>query len=609
MIPSEIHELQAMPCTASGKLDLVALESYDFSCAESSASGNQENNSAVCASLDVSENVVQQIQNLWQETLSADSIAPDVSFFEQGGTSLAALSLLSSYYNLGINMTLADFYEHPTLDGQLEWIKEKLPDGTAAIVSDNASEQAVDIISASEAIPNQKDETPDISKQIQKLWRETLSADSIAPDISFFEQGGTSLAALSLLSSYYNLGINMTLADFYEHPTLNEQLVFVQMAESANTEPKQPAVIQTGTLPLTPSDDKNAVFLTGATGFLGAHLLKSLLDAGYSKVFCLVRGDCTRLEDTLEWYFGKQWLTAFRLKIEAIAGDMTQEQFGLSDESFAHICRNIAYVVHAAADVRHYACDDTPEKTNCAGTAQAISLAEKADAKLVHISTVSLCGEYLLDAPEATRDFSEQDFEIGQNWKDSIYLRGKYGAEKLVRQAMERGVSAVILRIGRLVGRSSDGVFQKNAESNAFWGLVNGMVCLDMISKDLAELPLEMTAVDDCAKAAVLLMQSEGPVYHLFNPNILTVQDILKAIGKPLSVTTDEIFEQHLKEQCRAGLGIRLAPLISQYQRLMQVPFRITPVCYDTRRELQKHHFAWTAIDPTVLLHDFLRNV
>ena len=502
MIPSEIYELQTMPCTASGKLDLAALKSYDFSSEESKMSQCQENHSDNCARLDAGENVAQQIQN---------------------------------------------------------------------------------------------------------LWRETLSADSIAPDVSFFEQGGTSLAALSLLSSYYNLGINMTLADFYEHPTLNGQSAFFQMTESANTEPKQSAVIQIDTLPLTPSDNKNAVFLTGATGFLGAHLLKSLLDAGYSKVFCLVRGDRTRLDNTLEWYFGKQWLTAFRLKIEAIAGDMTQEKFGLSDESFAHICRNIAYVVHAAADVRHYACDDTPEKTNCAGTAQAIHLAEKSNAKLVHISTVSLCGEYLPDTPEVTRDFSELDFEIGQNWQDSVYLRGKYGAEKLVRQATKKGLSAVILRIGRLVGRSSDGVFQKNAESNTFWGLVNGMMCLDMISRDLAELPMEMTAVDDCAKAAVLLMQSNGQVYHLFNPNILKVQDILNEIGKPLPITAREMFEHHLKEKCRAGLGVRLAPLISQYQRLMQVPFRITPVCYDTRQELQKHHFDWAVNDPAVLLHDFYK--
>ncbi|MDD6235859.1 MAG: amino acid adenylation domain-containing protein [Clostridiales bacterium] len=610
MIPSEIYEISKMPCTASGKLDWVALQSYDFSSAASNASEDQKKIADMGEDSPTGEDIMQTVRHLWSEALSNESVAPDVSFFEQGGTSLSALSLLSSYYNLGISMTLSEFYEHPTLDGQLERIKEKFSSVSDITASEKKPEQVIEVTSlpCPAPDPDQKDEKPDIAQRIQDLWKETLSNESVLPDVSFFEQGGTSLSALSLLSSYYNLGISMTLSEFYEHPTLDGQLAFLQAAESASHDQKHPAVIQEDTLAPTSSDHKNAVFLTGATGFLGAHLLKSLLDAGYSKVFCLVRGERSRLEDTLGWYFGRQWVTESRSKIEAIAGDMTKEQFGLSDESFDRICRNITYVVHAAADVRHYACDDTPERTNCAGTAQAIALAEKSGAKLIHISTVSLCGEYLPDAPETTRDFSEHDFEIGQNWCDSIYLRGKYGAEKLVYQAIERGVTAVILRIGRLVGRSSDGMFQKNAQSNAFWGLVNGMVCLDMISKDLAELPLEMTAVDDCAKAAVLLMRSEGPVYHLFNPNILTVEDILKAIGKPLPVADREVFERHLKEKCRAGLGIRLAPLLSQYQRLMQVPFRITPVCHDTEQELQKYHFSWRKADPSVLLRDFLRN-
>ena len=355
-----------------------------------------------------------------------------------------------------------------------------------------------------------------------------------------------------------------------------------------------------------PAAGKDAVFLTGATGFLGVHILKSLLEAGYSKVFCLLRGESSRLEETLKWCFGSRWVSAFRSRIEAVAGDMTRERFGLSEEAAEQICGRVAYVVHAAADVRHYAADDTPVKINCVGTAQAIALAERAGAKLIHISTVSLCGEYLPDAPERTCYFSENDFEIGQNWRDSVYLRGKYGSEKQVDRAREKGLSAVILRVGRLVGRRSDGVFQKNAESNAFWGLVNGMICLDMISGELAELPLEMTAVDDCAAAAVGLMSSEGPVYHLFDPHIRTVEEILKAVGKPLPVTDRETFERHLKEKCGAGLGIRLAPLLFQYQRLMQVPPRITPVCGDTVEELQNHDFRWPEAEPSVLLRDFL---
>ena len=602
MIPSEIHELAELPFTASGKVDLVALASYDLSGLESAEHEKRENPVDADKSLQGEENRADAVTKLWRQALDREGIDPDVSFFEQGGTSLSALSLLSGYYSLGIPMTLSDFYDHPTLGGQLARIREAFP-----VSSPEDPERTDGTVAGDEPLsgpdPDHAAKKTDLGPRIRDLWKEALSKDVIDPDVSFFEQGGTSLSALSLLSVYYSLGIPMTLSDFYDHPTLGGQLSLIGDAEAPRREAEP--TVSTAEDPI-PAAGKDAVFLTGATGFLGVHLLKSLLEAGYSKVYCPVRGETSRLEKTLEWYFGSRWVSAFRSRIEAVAGDMTRERFGLSEEAAERICGRVAYVVHAAADVRHYAADDTPVKINCAGTAQAIALAERAGAKLIHISTVSLCGEYLPDAPERTRDFSENDFEIGQNWRDSVYLRGKYDSEKQVDQARAKGLPAVILRVGRLVGRRSDGVFQKNAESNAFWGLVNGMICLDMISGELAELPLEMTAVDDCAAAAVGLMSSEGPVYHLFDPHIRTVEEILKAVGKPLPVTDRETFERHLKEKCGAGLGIRLAPLLSQYQRLMQVPPRITPVCGDTVEELKNHDFRWPEAEPSVLLRDFL---
>ena len=86
------------------------------------------------------------------------------------------------------------------------------------------------------------------------------------------------------------------------------------------------------------------------------------------------------------------------------------------------------------------------------------------------------------------------------------------------------------------------------------------------------------------------------------------MEEIFKAIGKPLPVTDREHFEAHLKEKCQSGLGIRLAPLLSQYQRLMRVPFRITPVCDITGEELRKLHFRWPETEPAVLLRDFIKN-
>ena len=70
--------------------------------------------------------------------------------------------------------------------------------------------------------------------------------------------------------------------------------------------------------------------------------------------------------------------------------------------------------------------------------------------------------------------FSEDDFDIGQNWQENIYVKGKFLAEQKVRKEIEAGLDAKIFRVGRLVGRSTDGVFQKNPETNAFYRLLQG---------------------------------------------------------------------------------------------------------------------------------------
>ena len=61
-----------------------------------------------------------------------------------------------------------------------------------------------------------------------KIWREVLNRTQIDPDISFFDQGGTSLAALTVLSRYFQLNWSLTLAQFYEHATVQEQVALLK---------------------------------------------------------------------------------------------------------------------------------------------------------------------------------------------------------------------------------------------------------------------------------------------------------------------------------------------------------------------------------------------
>ena len=74
---------------------------------------------------------------------------------------------------------------------------------------------------------------------------------------------------------------------------------------------------------------------------------------------------------------------------------------------------------------------------------------------------------------------------------------------------MSDGLDAKIFRVGRLVGRSTDGVFQKNPESNAFYRLLKGLMKMDAIPVSVVNEPVELTAVDLCAWGVVALRNGQ----------------------------------------------------------------------------------------------------
>ncbi len=75
--------------------------------------------------------------------------------------------------------------------------------------------------------------------------------------------------------------------------------------------------------------------------------------------------------------------------------------------------------------------------TNVIGTETMIALSLQADAVLHYISTASISGDFLKDEPEKQMVFTEDDFYIGQNWEDNIYIRSKFLAEACIYRAME----------------------------------------------------------------------------------------------------------------------------------------------------------------------------
>ena len=155
---------------------------------------------------------------------------------------------------------------------------------------------------------------------------------------------------------------------------------------------------------------------------------------------------------------------------------MQKEHLGLTEREYEAIIPKIGTVINAAASVKHYGSYQYFYETNVETVKRLIEFCKVAEARLVHTSTLSVSGNSFGDEfngyiSETEEHFFESSLYIGQPL-DNVYARSKFEAEKIVLDAMGRGLEANIMRMGNLSNRLNDGLFQKNHESNAALGLV-----------------------------------------------------------------------------------------------------------------------------------------
>lgn len=488
-----------------------------------------------------------------------------------------------------------------TLSSCHELLAEALPaapivtEAPLKLVADEATAAAVSALTA---------------ETILGIWSEVLGRENLSADLSFFEQGGTSLDALSVLSRYFNLHINITIADFYKNPTVNAQLNLMTPAADAaavSTVWKPHSLPRyVPEVPLTVASPR-ILFVTGATGFFGAHLVRSLLARGASKIICLVRGDERRLFDTLSWYFGAGWAASAALKVKVVSGDVTLPILGMSSDSYETLAAEVDALYHCAADVRHYSADtDAFMDSNLSGTNAIVELALKANAPLHHISSLSVSGEYIIDSPKQAANFSERDFNLGQNWQENLYVKSKMLAESEVYSAMERrGLTARVYRLGRLVGRASDGVFQRNPDNNMAVMFARAIKALGALPEDFAELPIDLTPVDVAADAVAALGNAPLTTLHIMNPAPPTTREIFVRLIPDLKTLAGEDFDRLLSRAISLNPEDRLFTLLPDSLGMYRAhPTKIRPLCDETLSAMAQAGFSYMLPTPEVLAAD-----
>jgi NAD(P)-dependent dehydrogenase (short-subunit alcohol dehydrogenase family) len=187
-------------------------------------------------------------------------------------------------------------------------------------------------------------------------------------------------------------------------------------------------------------------YVTGATGFIGRHLVEELLRNRQGDVHVLVREDSREKLDALI----ERWPHPERVK--PVIGDLQQPSLGHDDAWIAEHRGRIEHFFHLAAIYDMTAGDEINERLNVAGTRHAVELANALEAgRFHHMSSVAVTGEF-------KGMFREDMFDEGQELP-SAYHRTKFESERIARE--QTAMPWRVYRPSIVIGHSQTGVMDK----------------------------------------------------------------------------------------------------------------------------------------------------
>lgn len=462
----------------------------------------------------------------------------------------------------------------------------------------------------------------EVEAKLVRVWQEVLEVARVDTNDNFFELGGDSLAIIRILTMLYGEGYNLTVRDFYLYPTIKEladRIISQRQHELAPKEGQTVTVSRSKSHPKQPVKSikfrrprmvKN-LLLTGATGFLGSHILFELLQLEAVHIYALTRGKTeidarTRLFDNLKFYFPQLDEGLLNQRLTVVNGDLTMERFGMSESEYQELRQKIDSVIHTAALVKHYGNYQDFYRVNVLGVQNILQFSQ--GKYLMHISTTSVAGAYARQSRKELY-FDEACLDIGQDLADNYYVQTKFEAEKLVLKQLKDGLNGTVLRVGNLTGRYTDGVFQRNIKENKFYQIIKSFIELALVPNSLAKTTLEFTPVDRCSLAVVKLLQMEesgGRTFHLFNHNHLTIKDfvaILQNLGYKIDLIKNELFHERIQQLSKDCSNFESLFGIIPDLKMGKLEYH-SSVVVDSRfsvKALQELNFEWPKIDENYL--------
>ena len=434
------------------------------------------------------------------------------------------------------------------------------------------------------------------------IFSDILKIKEVGATDNFFEIGGTSINAIKVIVEASKHGVQIVFNDIFNLKTPRALAEYVSgnvnadlksaSQESGISNPLQQTIDNSEYAAFIPVLDKNNlnafrngerqpigdVLLTGATGYLGIHILNELLTHYHGKILCPLRsksGDdpTQRLKTLYFYYFGRTEAFAhFDERVTTFAAEITEPDAleRAAENPQLSTLNSQLTVINCVANVKHFSAGNDIEMVNIESVRHLIAFCLRTGSRLIHISTNSIAGISIDNVPGPEVKLTEQDLYIGQNIDANKYVYSKFKAEELVLDAIaHHGLNAKIMRVGNLSARQKDGEFQINFNTNNFLAMLRAYVVIGMVPYKALDERFEFSPIDEVAHAIMLLSQTpkECTVFHPNNTHRQFLSDILNGFaeaGITLKRVETEEFQQALDRMMEnSDLVTLLRPLMA----------------------------------------------
>ena len=258
-----------------------------------------------------------------------------------------------------------------------------------------------------------------------------------------------------------------------------------------------------------------AIFLTGSTGYIGAHIAANLLQEHDASLNLLVRARdpqdaAVRLWRSFQLHMDFQRFTEFlQTRIRIFRGDLTDIKFGLTEDDYDRLIHRTDSIIHCAASLNRKS-EKSCLNVNLRGTLEVVQLGSRVEyyhglRRFSHVSTVAVAGvrhdEVVTE--DQSIDWERSDYDP--------YARTKKFCEHMIHQLLPH-VPRTIFRPSIVLGDS------RYAQTTQFdmvrsFVFLAGLPVLPFRPKD----KIDIVNVDFVADAVATLHQKEKPQYDTYH--------------------------------------------------------------------------------------------